>query len=122
MATASLLDRMPGIVTPDDAAELCTAVLGADLTAYLAGAGSVDELHRWRRDPAAADPLFCTRVAAAADVVDTFAAYNRISLAGAWLRGVDPQLGIPARVLRFAAADRTAIKDLVAAATAAASA
>lgn len=122
MASVSLLDPVPGITTPDDAAALCVTVLGADLTAYLAGAGSVDELDRWRAEPTAADHLFGVRVAAAADVIDTFAAYNRISLAGAWLREVDPELGIPAKVLRYSAADRTAIKDLVAAATAAASA
>jgi len=122
MATVSLVDRMPGIVTPDDATALCVAVLGADLTAYLAGAGSVGELERWRADPAAAGHLFRVRVAAAADVIDAFAACNRVSLAAAWLREVDPELGIPAKVLRYSAADRTAIKDVVAAATAAASA
>jgi hypothetical protein len=122
MALVGVLDRSRGVSRSEHSAALCITALGAELTAYLAGAASVDELESWLADPAAGDRFFAVRVAAAADVIDVFATHNQVALASVWLRGVDAEHGIPARMLRTSTSDPAKIKNLLAVAASRASA
>jgi hypothetical protein len=101
----------------DEDAELCVAVLGAELTAYLAGAGSVGEFRSWfaTRRPC---PQVRRRLAAAAEVVGVFEAANRSAQAAAWLRELDQSGYTPARVLRLSEGDEASVKALLEAAAA----
>lgn len=81
----------------DERVAVCVTVLGRELTAYVAGADSTDELDGWLDDADgdAGWPARC-RLRAAFDVVEIFAAANRASLARGWLRQVGAA-GDPAR-------------------------
>ncbi len=87
-------------------AAACVSALGRELTAYIAGATTVHELDDWIGEPDTPDAWAAEqRLAAAADVVETFAVANRTGLAAGWLRevgasGVDGRS--PARLLREA--------------------
>lgn len=93
----------------------CAGVLGAPLTAYLAGAGSVAQLREWlAAPPRAAVPAHAEapprdeaaeaveRLRVARDVIDAFAAANRVEEARPWLReAVDGTAGgCPASLIR----------------------
>jgi hypothetical protein len=90
----------------------CTAVLGRPLTAYITATSSVAELEtRAARGVSTPDPDFSHgRLQATAEIIEIFAAANRATLTGAWLRQVAAITGDPrppAAVLR-ASADITA--------------
>ncbi|WP_433059712.1 hypothetical protein [Dactylosporangium sp. CS-033363] len=85
----------------------CVSLLGEELTAYIAGAASVSEFHRWRGDRRRWAE-FSARLQSAVEVADTFARANRLGTAAGWLREVGAA-GIagrsPARLLREATGD-----------------
>ncbi|GAA3303759.1 MULTISPECIES: hypothetical protein [Dactylosporangium] len=85
----------------------CVALLGEELTAYIAGAASVGEFHRWRTDRVRWSQ-FAVRIQGAVEVADTFARANRLGAAAGWLREVGAA-GVagrsPARLLREATGD-----------------
>jgi hypothetical protein len=97
--------------------ELCLTALGVELTAYVAGAESVDEFE--------ASPIpdheARHRLAVAADVIGIFTIYNRSAEAASWLQAVDDTSGlVRAQILRsfagtsrFARAIRAAATDWV---------
>ncbi|MFI5909606.1 hypothetical protein [Dactylosporangium sp. NPDC051541] len=85
----------------------CVSLLGEELTAYIAGAGTVREFRLWRADRRRWSD-FGTRLQGAVEVADTFARANRLGAAAGWLREVGAA-GIagrsPARLLREATGD-----------------
>jgi hypothetical protein len=85
----------------------CVALLGEDLTAYIAGATSVTEFHRWRGDRMRMAEIG-GRLRGAVEVAEAFARANRLGAAAGWLREVGAA-GIagrsPARMLRDATED-----------------
>ncbi|WP_432989001.1 hypothetical protein [Dactylosporangium sp. CA-233914] len=85
----------------------CVALLGEELTAYIAGASTVGEFQRWRGDRRRWAE-FAGRVQGAVEVADAFARANRLGAAAGWLREVGAA-GIagrsPARMLREATGD-----------------
>jgi hypothetical protein len=85
----------------------CVALLGEDLTAYIAGAATVGEFHRWRADRRRRHEVE-ERLQGAVDVADTFARANRLGAAAGWLREVGAA-GVagrsPARLLREATSE-----------------
>ncbi|GAA2365571.1 hypothetical protein [Dactylosporangium salmoneum] len=85
----------------------CVALLGEDLTAYIAGAGSATEFQRWRGDRRRWAEM-AGRLRGAVEVADTFARANRLGAAAGWLREVGAA-GIagrsPAGMLREATGD-----------------
>jgi hypothetical protein len=101
----------------DDHAELCVTVLGAELTAYVAGATTVGEFESWFAAPRGPNAHVRRRLAAAAEVVSVFETVNQTALAAAWLREMDPAGYVPARVLRLSEGDETSVKALLEAAT-----
>ncbi|MEU7902831.1 hypothetical protein [Actinoplanes sp. NPDC049118] len=116
--TAAILDR-PVFTNPvSDDADLCVTTLGPELTAYLAGAGSVREFESWFAAAHLPDRLIRRRLAAAAALVSVFEAANQTALAAAWLREVDPAGYVPARVLRMSEGDEASAKALLEAAMA----
>jgi len=116
--TASVVERVGHTASVDDHAELCVTVLGAELTAYLAGAATVAEFESWFAAPRRPSVQARRRLAAAADLVSVFETANQTALAGAWLREVDPSGYVPARVLRLSEGDETSAKALLEAAEA----
>jgi hypothetical protein len=104
--------ELPGL------ADRCAAALGRELTAYLAGAGTVAELDAW----CAGGPVpehSLVRLAAGAELIRTFAADNLLSRLPHWLREMtDTEDGpvVPARSIRFAGADVQPIKTVLEAA------
>ena len=112
--TAAVVERV-GQSSVDDAS-LCVTALGAELTAYVAGAASVGEFESWFA--AGRRPAWPVRrrLAAAAELVSIFSTANQSALAAAWLREVDPSGVVPARVLRRSEGDGTTVKDLLEAA------
>jgi len=99
----------------DDAA-LCVTALGAELTAYVAGAATVAEFQSWLAADRGPGWQVRRRLAAAAEVVSVFASANQSALAPAWLREMDPTGYVPARVLRQSEADAISVKALLEAA------
>jgi hypothetical protein len=87
--------------------ERCVSLLGEELTAYIAGAATVSEFHRWRGDRRRWAE-FAARIQGAVEVADTFARANRLGAAAGWLREVGAA-GVagrsPARLLREATGD-----------------
>jgi hypothetical protein len=85
----------------------CVALLGEDLTAYIAGAATVNEFNRWRGERWRLAEL-TRRLRGAVEVADAFARANRLGAAGGWLREVGAA-GIagrsPAGMLREAGED-----------------
>jgi len=113
--TATVVERVGHTSVEDDAA-LCVTALGAELTAYVAGAATVAEFESWfaaGRRPAG---QIRRRLAAAAELVSVFETANQSALAAAWLREVDPAGYVPARVLRLSSGDETSVKALLEAA------
>src|SRR3954447_8055032 len=77
--------------------ELCLTALGVELTAYAAGAGSVDE---FEASPIP-DHAARHRLAVAADVIGIFSVYNRTAEVAPWLQAVDEASGlVRAQLLR----------------------
>jgi hypothetical protein len=107
---------------PDDLAgytRQLAAVLGEDLTAYVAGADSIGQLDTWvlSRDASVRQRVL-RRVLAAGDVIRIFSADNLLSFARPWLREIGPGgQPAPARLLRRHADDHHAVKDVLNAAT-----
>jgi len=99
----------------DDAA-LCVTALGAELTAYVAGAATVAEFESWLAAERGPDRQVRRRLAAAAELVSVFSSANQSALAPAWLREMDPTGYVPARVLRQSEADAISVKALLEAA------
>jgi hypothetical protein len=115
--TSAVLERLDSRRQLAEQVDLCLTALGPDLTAYVAGADSVDEFTSWVTGEAFAPASVRRRLAAAAEVVTTFAADNRSALAGPWL--TEAQDGsVPARTLRDSAGGEATVKALLAAATA----
>ena len=113
--TATVVERVGHPSVTDDAA-LCVTALGAELTAYVAGAATVAEFESWfaagHRPPGQAR----RRLAAAAELVSVFETANQSALAAAWLRELDPTGYVPARVLRISEGDEISVKALLEAA------
>ena len=117
--TATVVERVGHTSVPssvaDDAA-LCVTALGAELTAYVAGAASVAEFDSWFAGGRSPGWLVRRRLAVAAELVSVFEAANQSALAAAWLRELDPTGYVPARVLRLASGDEAGMKSLLEAA------
>jgi hypothetical protein len=99
-------------VTVDDYARVCVEVLGAELTAYVAGADTVAEFDSWFRAPAQPAEVQ-RRLAAAAEIVSVFEMANKSACASAWLREMDEVGYVPARVLRQSTGDEISVKSLL---------
>jgi hypothetical protein len=107
VATSPVLETELG-----DLAALCDTVFGRDLTAYLAGAESVIQLAHWI-DAGAPTHAPAYRLSVAADVIQAFAADNRVAAAAPWLRDVPVGGGSPpARTIRQLADGDLAGKDV----------
>lgn len=113
--TATVVDRV-GYTSVDDDAALCVTALGAELTAYVAGAATVAELESWLAAERGPRWQVRRRLAAAAEIVNVFSGANQSALAPAWLREMDPTGYVPARVLRYSEADEISVKALLEAA------
>jgi hypothetical protein len=91
---------------------VCSSVLGRDLTAYIAGADTVDQLESWLSGDHGPDSGRARdRLRAAASVIEIFAAVNQVHLAPAWLREVGAvanQPWPPARLIREASSEDAA--------------
>lgn len=100
MASHGTVATRPGMAGDfGDLAALCDMVFGRELTAYLAGAASVGQLAGWVANGAGTRaPLRRLRVVA--EVIYTFAAHNRVSAAGPWLRNAGRERTAPARAIR----------------------
>jgi hypothetical protein len=96
----------------------CVPVLGAELTAYLAGADSLGQFERWltgtERMPR---ELAAVRLGAGAEIIRIFGAENSLSMVGPWLREIGEYAQAPARIIRNAGFDDDAVKDVIQAAT-----
>jgi hypothetical protein len=101
-------------------ADLCSAVLGEHLTAYLAGADSVAELRSWLAgtDDEVRRQL-TPRLAAARHVILAFRAENKVAMARPWLREVGAAGDdAPARLIRGKGDDEGTANTVVQAAKA----
>jgi len=112
------MERVEHASPVDNHAELCVAALGAELTAYVAGATTVSEFESWFTAPARPDGRVRRRLAAAAEIISVFETANRTAVTGAWLREVDATGYVPARVLRLSDGDEVSVKALLEAAIA----
>ena len=98
-------------------ARQCVPVLGAELTAYLAGADSLGQFERWLTgSERLARELAAVRLAAGAEIIRIFGAENVLSMVGPWLREIGEYAQAPARIIRAAGFDDDAIKDVIQAA------
>src|SRR4029453_13962095 len=111
--TATVVERVGHRATVDDYARVCVAVVGAELTAYVAGARTVAEFDSWFTAPSRPDPMVQRRLAAAAEIVSVFEMANRSAYASAWLREMGEVGYVPARVLRLSAGDEISVKSLL---------
>jgi hypothetical protein len=98
-------------------ARLCVAVLGEDLTAYIAGADSVRELMTWLGGEETMPVRATPRLAAAAEVIRSFEIHNVVSMVRPWLRELGPGGQPPARLIRVEGDDESAMKNVFQAAT-----
>ncbi|GAA0726317.1 hypothetical protein Drose_11770 [Dactylosporangium roseum] len=102
--TAQVLRGTTRPATARSGVDRCLALLGEELTAYIAGAVTVGEFHRWRADRRRRREIE-ERLQGAVEVADTFARANRLGAAAGWLREVGAA-GVagrsPARLLREA--------------------
>ncbi len=91
----------------------CSATLGIELTAYLAGASSPAQLHEWSRGRGCPPTGAAERLRSAMDVVNLFAAVGRGGVARSWLREVSAQFGgqSPAQFIRWAA-DKSVLDEV----------
>ena len=110
--TAAVVERVGHTSVEDDAA-LCVTALGAELTAYVAGAASVGEFESWFAAGHRPAWQVRRRLAAAAELVNVFETANQSALAAAWLREMDPAGDVPARVLRLSDGDEAGVKALL---------
>jgi len=98
------MTTMPVRVLASNGIDRCVALLGEDLTAYIAGATTVGEFQRWRADRRRRHAVE-EHLQGAVEVADTFARANRLGTAAGWLREVGAA-GVagrsPARLLREA--------------------
>ena len=113
--TATVVERV-GPSSVDDHAALCVTALGAELTAYVAGAASVGQFESWFAPGHRPPWQVRRRLAAAAELVNVFETANQTALIAAWLREVDPSGYVPARVLRLSEGDESSVKALLEAA------
>jgi len=113
--TATVVERVGHTSVEEDAA-LCVTALGAELTAYVAGAMTVAEFESWFAGGHRPPWQVRRRLAAAAELVTLFESANQSSLAAAWLREMDPTGYVPARVLRLSSGDEISVKALLEAA------
>jgi hypothetical protein len=105
-----VIDR-PGAL--DDYAGRCIALLGVDLSAYLAGANSVREFQRWRGGADGSGGAAARRLAAVAEVIGVFSAENLRSAVPAWLREVGADRICPADRIRAIDGDDLIAKSVV---------
>jgi hypothetical protein len=91
---------------------VCSSVLGRDLSAYAAGADTVDQLESWLSGGEGPDSGQARdRLQAAASVIEIFAVVNQVHLAQAWLREVGAVANLlwpPARLIREASSEDAA--------------
>jgi len=112
-ATAVRPMRQPSPLSTVSAdVEVCAEVLGEDLTAYLAGANSIDEFRSWSAGPVLDTDTAARRLAAAVELIGIFHTVNRTAQAAPWLSGVGPSGLVPARALRESTGDPATIKAL----------
>ena len=101
-------------------ADLCSAVLGEPLTAYLSGADTVTEFRSWLLDPD--DEVrrqIVPRLAAARRVILEFRLANMVAMARPWLREVGAAADdAPARLIRAKGDDEATAHTVVQAARA----
>ncbi len=92
----------PGIEDADimSDADLCAAVVGEELTAYVAGAESVGQYRRWLAGDAGRRRLIAPRLAATRRVLLAFQAENAVGMCQPWLRDVGAAGEVPARIIR----------------------
>jgi hypothetical protein len=92
----------PGIEDADimSDARLCTAVVGEELTAYVAGAESVGQYRRRLAGDAGQRARIASRLAATRRVLLAFQAENAVGMCQPWLRDVGADGEIPARIIR----------------------
>src|SRR4051794_6802662 len=113
MASHGIVAANPGM--PGDLRDLialCDMVFGRELTAYLAGAASVGQLASWVAHGAGTRaPLRRLRVVA--EIIYAFAANNRVSAAGPWLRYARGGRPSPARAIRGLGEDDVQARDIV---------
>ena len=102
--------------------EVCDEVLGEDLTAYLAGANTIDEFRSWSSGPVLGSDSAARRLAAAVELISIFHTVNRTAQAASWLREASSSGLVPARALRESSGDPATVKALHEAAEAFASA
>jgi hypothetical protein len=101
-------------------ADICSGVLGEQLTAYLAGADSVAEFRSWLAgtDDEVRRQL-TPRLAAARHVILAFRAENKVAMARPWLREVGAAGDdAPARLIRGKGDDEGTASTVVQAAKA----
>lgn len=115
--TSAVLNRADSRRQMAEQVDLCVTALGPELTAYVSGADSVEEFTSWFAGSAVARASVRRRVQLAAEVITTFAAYNRSALAGPWLTEAEDGPA-PALTLRRSYGGEPAVKALLAAATA----
>lgn len=117
MAVTSLSCEPPTQLA--DHARQCVAVLGPELTAYVAGVDSVARLDGCLGAPdEPARRLAVSRLSAAVEVIEIFAADNLAWLVRPWLREVGPgREPPPARSIRAAGDDGHTVKQVLQAAT-----
>ena len=112
MESVGLLDRTTGATEQDSSpVALCLTVLGADLTAYLAGADTLAQFESWLATPALAGPHALPRIRAAAELIDALATYNQVSMAGPWLAEVCRATRSPPSPLRPAPRARPPVRS-----------
>lgn len=101
-------------------ADLCSAVLGEQLTAYLAGADSVPEFRSWLTGTDdEVHRQIAPRLAAARQVILAFRAENKVTMALPWLREVGAAGDdAPARLIRGKGDDEGTANTVVQAARA----
>ncbi|GLY95775.1 hypothetical protein Acsp02_30300 [Actinoplanes sp. NBRC 103695] len=92
--------------------EVCDEVLGEDLTAYLAGANTIDEFRSWSAGPVLSSDTAARRLSAAVELISIFHTVNRTSQAASWLREVGVGGLVPARALRESTGDPATVKAL----------
>jgi hypothetical protein len=112
MTSVAVRERATGHQRIRDSVELCVEVLGEELTAYLAGANSVEDFRGWATGPVLTSDSAARRVTAAAEVIGIFAMVNRTALTAPWLREIGPAGIVPARALRESSGDPATVKAL----------
>jgi hypothetical protein len=92
--------------------EVCDEVLGEDLTAYVAGANTIDEFRSWSSGPVLGSDPAARRLAAVVELIGIFHTVNRTAQVAPWLREAGPSGLVPARALRESSGDPATVKAL----------